>query len=158
MANVVGSLLIKLGMNIAQFDKGMNKASKKLNKFGRNAKRHGDMLTRNVTMPLLAAGTAAVKFAADYESAFAGVRKTVDATAAEYQALSDGIRKMSTEIPVSAVAIAGVAEAAGQLGIAKSDLLDFTRIMVDLGNTTDIEAKEAAIGLARVASITQMSA
>ena len=158
MANVVGSLLIKLGMNIAEFDKGMNKASKKLNKFGRNAKRHGDMLTRNVTMPLLAAGTAAVKFAADYESAFAGVRKTVDATAAEYQALSDGIRKMSTEIPVSAVAIAGVAEAAGQLGIAKSDLLDFTRIMVDLGNTTDIEAKEAAIGLARVASITQMSA
>lgn len=158
MANVVGSLLIKLGMSLAEFDKKMNQAGKKLDRFGRRTQRYGDTLTRNVTLPLLALGTAAVKTASDYETAFAGVRKTVDATEEEFAALSAGIIKMSTEIPASAVAIASVAEAAGQLGIAKQDLLAFTRIMIDLGNTTDIEARTAAIQLARIASITQMSA
>ena len=52
-----------------------------------------------------------------YEQAFAGVRKTVDATEAELQAMSQGIRDMAKEMPTSATEIAAVAEAAGQLGI-----------------------------------------
>ena len=52
-----------------------------------------------LTLPIVALGTYAVKAAIDYESAFAGVRKTVDATEEEFQEFSDGIIAMSKELP-----------------------------------------------------------
>ncbi|MBU5266302.1 phage tail tape measure protein [Virgibacillus proomii] len=99
----------------------------------------------------------AVKQASDFESAFAGVRKTVDATEAEYASLSKEIRNMAKEIPASAGEIAKVAEIAGQLGIEKKHLMDFTRTMIDLGVSTNMSAEEAATALARFANITGMS-
>ena len=92
----------------------------------------------------------------DFESAFAGVRKTVDATEEEFAALSEGIRGMTKEIPASAVEISKVAEAAGQLGIEKEAILGFTRTMIDLGESTNLSADQAATALARLANITQM--
>lgn len=91
-----------------------------------------------------------------FESAFAGVEKTVDATDAELQEFRDGIREMSTEIPQTASEIASVAEAAGQLGIKNEYLLGFTETMSNLGVATNMGATEAATSLARLANITQM--
>lgn len=91
-----------------------------------------------------------------FESAFAGVEKTVDATDAELQEFRDGIREMSTEIPQTASEIASVAEAAGQLGIKNDYLLGFTETMSNLGVATNMSATEAATSLARLANITQM--
>ena len=93
-----------------------------------------------------------------YESAFAGVRKTVDGTAEELEALSGGLRNMSLEIPIAATELAGIAEAAGQLGIAKENILGFTEIVANLSTTTDLSAEEAAISLARIANITGLMA
>ena len=53
-----------------------------------------------------------------FESAITGVYKTVDGTPQQLAAIRDGIKRMSTEIPATTTQIAGVAEAAGQLGIA----------------------------------------
>src|SRR5690606_8832413 len=94
--------------------------------------------------------------AIDFETAFAGVRKTVDATESEFAELETGIREMAKEIPVAATEIAGVAEAAGQLGIEKENILEFTRTMVDLGVATNMSSDQAATSLARLANITQM--
>lgn len=91
-----------------------------------------------------------------FESVFAGVEKTVDATDAELQEFRDGIREMSTEIPQTASEIASVAEAAGQLGIKNEYLLGFTETMSNLGVATNMGATEAATSLARLANITQM--
>lgn len=91
-----------------------------------------------------------------FESAFAGVEKTVDATDAQLQEFRSGIREMSTEIPQTAAEIASVAEAAGQLGIRNEYLLGFTETMSNLGVATNMTATEAATSLARLANITQM--
>lgn len=91
-----------------------------------------------------------------FESAFAGVEKTVDATDAQLQEFRSGIREMSTEIPQTASDIASVAEAAGQLGIKNDYLLGFTETMSNLGVATNMTATEAATSLARLANITQM--
>lgn len=118
----------------------------------------GGTLTRNLTVPLAGAGIAAVKMNADYESAFAGVRKTVDATEEEYKKLSDGILEMSKNMPTAATEIAGVMEAAGQLGIQTESLESFTKTMVMLGDSTNLSAGEAASSLAKFANVTNMSA
>lgn len=110
-----------------------------------------------------AASTAAliamsVSVGSSYESAFAGVRKTTEATEMEYEELRQAIIEMSQEIPASADEIAAVVEAAGQLGIQKENLLDFSRVMIDLGESTNMTATEGASALAKFANITNMSA
>lgn len=98
------------------------------------------------------------KTAIDFEEAFTGVEKTVDGTTEQLANLKQGIRDMAKEIPASTTEIAGVAEAAGQLGIKTNDVLEFTRVMIDLGNSTNMSADTAASSLAKFANITNMSA
>lgn len=104
----------------------------------------------------IAVGTAAINAGIEFESAFAGVRKTVDATEEEFAKFRQDILDMSTEIPSTAVEIAGVMEVAGQLGIANEALTDFTEVMVNLGVSTNLSAEEAATALAKFSNITGM--
>ena len=93
----------------------------------------------------------------EFESAFAGVKKTVDATDEEFKQFESDLKKMSTEIPVTAKELAGITEAAGQLGIKNESLMTFTKTMANLGVSTNMSADDAAIALARLANITGMS-
>lgn len=93
--------------------------------------------------------------AIDFESAFAGVKKTVDETPAGFQQLSDAIRDMSKRMPESADSIAEVMEIAGQLGIhGVDDLTKFTEVAVRLGDSTNMSSTNASTALARFLNIT----
>lgn len=89
----------------------------------------------------------------EFESAMTGVFKTVDMTLEQEAQLSQDIRKMAEEIPVTTTEIAGVAELAGQLGISNDALLGFVETMVKLGTATNLSAEEAAEALAKFANI-----
>lgn len=102
----------------------------------------------------VAALGASAKAAMDWESAWAGVTKTVDGTPEQMDALEASLRKMATTLPITHEEIAGVAEAAGQLGVAREDLLGFTKTMIDLGVSTNLTAEEAATDIAQIANIT----
>ena len=95
----------------------------------------------------------ATKAAMDWESSWAGVQKTVDGTAPQMAALEQGLRNMARELPASHQEIAAVAEAAGQLGIATPNVLGFTRTMIDMGESTNMSAEEAATSLARFMNV-----
>ena len=137
--------------------KAGEKTRKSIEKFGNGIAKTGGALTTAITVPVTAMGAASVKAATDWETAFTGVKKTVDATEAEYEELGKGIQRMATETSSSMEEIAGVAEVAGQLGISKDNLLDFTKTMVELGDTTNLSADEAATSLARFLNITRES-
>jgi TP901 family phage tail tape measure protein len=100
--------------------------------------------------------TASVRSAMEWESAFAGVRKTIDMTESEYADLADTILQMTREMPQTSTEIAGIAEAAGQLGISKENLSGFTETMAQLGVATNMSSADAANSLARLANITGM--
>ena len=137
-----------------KFGKSAQEVSDKFSKVGKEISGFGSALTRGVTAPIVAGAGLVVKAAIDYESAFAGVKKTVDETASvSYQKLSDGIRQMAKELPASAVEIANVAEVAGQLGIKAEDILTFSRTMIDMGESTNLSAEEAATAIAKIANI-----
>ena len=140
----------KAGDTLTAFGKKCASVSASMEKLGKG-------MTATLTTPVLALGTAAIKASVEYESAFASVRKTVDATEAEYEQLSDAVKKMSTEVATDATDIAEVMANAGQLGIQNDYLVEFTRTMIDLGNSTDIAADEAATAIAQFANITKMS-
>lgn len=110
----------------------------------------------------VAAGvTAVVKKSIDagieFETAFTGVTKTVDGTDEQLSRLKDSIRNMAMEMPSTTTEISAVAEAAGQLGIKVDDISEFTRVMIDLGQSTNLSSTEAASALAKLVNITGMS-
>ena len=152
-----GNALKTAQKQLSSFSKDSLSAGQKFTSVGQGLKTVGSTLSKAVTVPLLAAGIASTKTAVDFESAFAGVKKTVDATDTELAKLEKGIRSMAKEMPTAATEIAGVAEAAGQLGIKTPNILDFTKTMVMLGDSTNMSAEEAATSLARLANITGMS-
>ena len=102
---------------------------------------------------MLAASGLAAKAAIDWESAWAGVTKTVDGTDEQMASLEAGLRDMAKELPATHAEIAAVAEAAGQLGIAVPNIEGFTRTMIDLGESTNMSAEEAATSLARFMNV-----
>ena len=140
----------KAGESLTAISKKCETISKAMTKAGKS-------LTTHITAPITALGTAAVKASVDYEYAFADVRKTVDATEDEYDRLSDSVKKMSTEVASSAEDIAEVMAIAGQLGIENEHLAEFTRTMIDLGNSTNLISADAASEAARFANIMGMS-
>ncbi|MGP7812427.1 phage tail tape measure protein [Glutamicibacter soli] len=101
-----------------------------------------------------AAGLAMVgKAAIDWESAWTGVKKTVDGTPQQLGKVEDGLRNLAKTLPSTHEEIAGVAEAAGQLGVATNDIVGFTKTMIDLGETTNLTAEDAATNIAQISNV-----
>lgn len=138
----VSAKAINLGNNIEKIGGKIEKAGNKLSAFS------------------AATGVALVtsaKSAIEFEDAFTGVEKTVDGTEEQMAELKQGIRDMAKEIPSSTTEISAVAEAAGQLGIETDNILSFSKAMIDLGNSTNLTAEDAASQLAKFANIMGMS-
>ncbi|WP_372728977.1 phage tail tape measure protein [Nocardioides sp.] len=95
----------------------------------------------------------AVKAAMDWESSWAGVTKTVSGSERELAQLEQGLRGLTRVLPASHQEIAAVAEAAGQLGVEIDSVVEFTRTMVNLGETTNLSAEEAATSLAQLMNV-----
>lgn len=148
---------------IKEIESQLHNTGKRIEEFGTRVEKFGDGIEKTgkkVSVFSTAIGSAFIasaKSAIDFESAFTGVEKTVDGTEEQMTELKQGIRDMSKELPSSTKEISAVAEAAGQLGIKTEDILDFTKVMIDLGNSTNLSADEAASSLAKFANVTKMS-
>lgn len=165
----IASLVIKIGTDLSAFLSDTERVKSQLGSIERSTATFGSKMSKagQALLPMSAAvgamGGLAVKAAIDFESSFAGVRKTVSDAVDEFgnltetgQRLRDGFRTMATEIPVSTDELNKIGEAAGQLGIESENILGFTRVMADLGVTTNLTSEAAATALARFANITQM--
>lgn len=142
---------------ISTSSRAITRAGKDIKKVGKEISAVGAGLTKSVTVPVVAMGAAATKAGIDYESAFAGVKKTVDATPKQLQKISDELRNTAKEIPMTAVGLAEIAENAGQLGIQTKNISSFTRTMADLSVSTNLTSEEASSSLAKFANVTNMS-
>ena len=109
-----------------------------------------------LSAPVLGFGALGIKEAIAFESAFAGVRKTVDATDQQFEKLKKTITSMSERLPQSANEIAKVMEMAGQLGVGINDIEKFSETMIKLGDSTNLASDEAAKLLAQYTNITNM--
>jgi len=153
----LGTLLIHLGLDTASYHREMGSVERRMKKDAAMATALGREMSLKMTLPIVAGAALALKTMIDLEDSFIGVQKTVKASAAEFDALSRGFDKMSLVTPIALKELHGIGEAAGQLGIETGNILRFTKVMADLGVTTNLTAQEAAMSLARFANITQMS-
>ncbi|MGN1302427.1 MAG: phage tail tape measure protein, partial [Clostridia bacterium] len=148
---------------LKEIDSQLNNTGKKIEEFGAKVENVGNKIEgagKKLSAFSAATATALVasaKSAIDFEDAFTGVEKTVDGTEEQMAELKQGIRDMAKELPSTTTEISAVAEAAGQLGIKTENILDFSKAMIDLGNSTNLTADEAASQLAKFANVMQMS-
>lgn len=149
--SVFGQQMQVAGQKVHEVGEKIKSAGEKMTAMGRT-------LTTHVTAPIVGIGAAAVKEAVDWESAFTGVMKTVDETAStSYEDLQTAIKGMATETASSKNEIAGVMEIAGQLGVSADNIAEFSKVMIELGDTTNLSAEEAASAIAKFANVTGMS-
>ena len=64
----VATLLVSIGSDISSLEKGLSKAQRQIQDAGRSMKRVGRNMTAALTLPLVGAGVAALKSAAEFES------------------------------------------------------------------------------------------
>lgn len=156
------SVKVTLSAQVQGYIEGMQKAAQATRDTGSESEKlakHQEafqMLGRSAMVAggLVAGGMVAMsKAAIDWDTAWAGVTKTVDGTDAELAAVESGLRDLAAVLPASHTEIAAVAEAAGQLGIQTDNVVAFTRTMVDLGETTNLTSDQAATALARFMNV-----
>lgn len=129
----------------------------KMSTFGQKMTSMGRSATMAFSLPVALLGGKAVRSAMEFESAMTGVAKTTDLNKSEFKNLERGILDMTSIMPKTAVEIANIAENAGQLGIKKQSILDFSKAMTQLSDSTNLSSEEAAMNLAKFANITKMS-
>lgn len=160
----------KAGDTAGKSGKGFEKLGKDAGNVGKQAESGIGRLTQTAqkhkeawdkTSTAMVVGGAAItgslalsaKEAITWESAFAGVKKTVDDTPEGFAKLSDELRGLARTLPATHTEIAGVAEAAGQLGVARGDITGFTKTMIDLSESTNLTADEAATNIAQISNV-----
>ena len=87
-SKAIGFLNFKFSADLTSFERAMNKAQKKLKKFGKSVTKAGQNLSRNLTLPILGLGGAALKMGSDFEetdakfkTVFSSIQKEAEKTA-----------------------------------------------------------------------------
>ena len=146
----VSSGWVKAGGKMAEVAGKMYNAGDKMAKMG-------DMLTKSVTVPMVAMGTYAAQAAINFDTALANVRKTSDLTEQQLQKLGDSALDLSTKQPVTAETILNIEALGAQLGVADDELESFAKTVSGLDIATNMDFETAGSQMAQFANITQMT-
>ncbi len=92
----------------------------------------------------------------EFESAFAGVKKTVNASSEELAQMRADLRQMAKEdIPMTAAELSAIAESGGQLGIHNENIIEFSATMANMDVATNLTSDEAATEFANIVNMPQ---
>lgn len=123
----------------------------------------GSKATRGITLPIVAAAAAVGSAAVDMDTSLTGVRKTLDGSEQDYQALKAAAVEFSKTNAVSASQILDIEALGAQLGYTldkmsngKSEAQEFGEVVSGLEIATNMTAEAAGTNLAQFANITGM--
>jgi TP901 family phage tail tape measure protein len=113
-----------------------------------------------MTKAVIGIGKASFDAAVEFESSFAGVKKTVETTDEEFAKMEESFRDLAKTVPVDVNTINEIAELGGQLGVVDDKTEDvtgtltaFAETIAALGVSTNLTTEAAATDLARFANI-----
>lgn len=156
-ARAAGEKIEQIGDKAERAGSKIKDAGDKIQGFSGGVERIGGALTAGITAPIIAAGTAAVMSATNIDSGLASVKKTVDGTAEQYQALKDTAIEFSKTNAVSAQQMLELDALGAQLGFGIDELELFGRVASGLDIATNMDAETAASEMAQFANITRMA-
>ena len=154
-SKAIGFLNFKFGADLKPFERAMNKAQKKLKRFGKSIQKTGKSLTTSLTLPIAALGVASVKAFDKQQKAIAQVEAGLKSTAGTVGFTSKELQKMAADLQKTT--LFGDEEI---LQGATAQLLTFTnitgtqfektqQIALDLATRLDGDLKSASIMLGK---------
>lgn len=108
---------------------------------------------RPLSMLSFAGIAAATKTAIEFEDAWTGVTKTVNATPQQFEKINAGLKDLAQNTSSTYQDIAHYAELAGQMGIPTDAVVGFTKTITELGDTTNLVGEEAAQSIAKFSNV-----
>ena len=117
----------------------------------------GMSLSTSVTPTLIAAGWGIVESANDIDSAYRDMRKTVNGTEEDFEALRQAAIDFSTTNVTSADQMMSIQAIGGELGVATEDIKEFSETVSNLDVATNLNAEEAATSLGQLRNILKLS-
>lgn len=154
----VASMFVSVGADVSGAISSFNRLDGALNQTAASLQSAGAGLTKAVTVPVVGAAAAVASIGIGFESAFVRVRKTVDSTTTDLDALQKGIIDLSATPAAggkSAEELAKIAEIAGQLGVEGADnILNLTRIVAGFSLATGIAVDQATASLEQLRVVT----
>lgn len=146
MAVNMGTAIAYLELDTSKFSKGFVSAYNDLKVFGDKSataeqklnglssvfKTTGGLLSRNVTLPLVGVGAAAVKTATDFEAGMSEVKAISGATGSEFEALKDKAIEMGAKTKFSASDSADAFKYMAMAGWDASQMMDGIAGIMDL--------------------------
>ena len=132
-----------------EFSKAFNKAAFSMQSFQKAA-----IGATAIGVGIAFAFGKAIKTTIDFETAFTGVRKTVELTEKGFADLENRFKEITKTTPITFVELSRIGEIAGQLGVTGVDnIAKFTKSIADITEATELTAEQAALDFARIASI-----
>ena len=130
---LVGKLTVMFGADFQGFDKAVKNATKKLDRFERNAKRIGTSLSTNLSLPILAVGAGAVKLASDFEESLNKTRVSFGKASADVESFAKTTLDRFNIAEGSALDMASLfGDMATSMGLTEQSAADMSMELVGL--------------------------
>lgn len=149
MATTIGELLIKLGLEMADWKRGISEATGGLEGFANKADAAGKKLSASVTAPLVGIGTAAVKMANGFELEMSRIEGLVGESAHAVDGMKEsvlGLAGATGKAPQELASALFAVESAGLRGQQAMDALEIAAkaSTAGLGDTRSVALAAAA--------------
>jgi TP901 family phage tail tape measure protein len=140
----IGSLVVKIGADIAGLEAGLDTAAGKLKGFGKSSAQLGGALTAGVTLPLVGIGVMALKSAGEFESGMNVLQSITSASTKDMEAMSAEALRLGAETSFSAgEAAAGMLEL-GKAGLVPRDIIASMPGVLSLAAAGNLDVATAA--------------
>ena len=140
----LSSLNFRLTANIAPFRKGLNKAERAMDKFGRKMQQTGKNLSMKLTAPLAALGAVSFNVFKGFEAEMSKVKAVSGATAEEFKALSDNAKDLGASTMFTAREVASLQTEFAKLGFTATEITKVTESTLALAQASGSDLARAA--------------
>lgn len=142
---VVGNVSVVVNANATAFQKGMKQAKGSLDKFKSQVKTVSIAAAKSIAAIGVATGGFAVKAALDFDKAVASIRKGTGAVGAQLESMSQSVRNVFQEIPVSMEqASVAIGDLNTRLGLSGKALDEAAVAVLKLAKVLDTDVASAA--------------
>lgn len=138
------SLVVKVGADLANFDRQMKRLTKDITKVSDKFKSVGTKMSTAITLPILAIGAAAVKTGAEFEASMSKVAAISGASGDELSSLEKQARDLGATTQFSASQAAEGMQFLAMAGYKTNDILDSMPGLLDLAAAGALELGSAA--------------
>ena len=137
----------------------LDNLGRQFDEVGKKISSVGDSMTKKVTVPLLAVGTASMAAFADVDKGMDAVVKKTGATGDELAAMQQSVKNLGTEIPASFEDIGNaVGEVNTRFGLTGQDLEDLSAQFLKFAKINDVDVTTAVDGTQKVLAAFGMDA